>query len=262
MKLYTNGCSFTNGHQPFDELKFTQTYKDYSVETDLKKFAWPWVLGEHFDFTFNHGRYASGLDRTVRTTLQFINHLDEDEYDDWIFILQASQPHRKEYIHEEYEAYGQVAPPLAHQSLKDAWLQFRGPYSDEMDIRTYGEDPLSDLTMQFHLAWESDVSLRIHQLKNFLVLQEVLKSKGIKYLFTSMMRQDTNVKHNISRKSELMDNLMLYLDQDHVVESIELITEPYDKKTHYDECGHPNSNGHRVVAEYFKEELEKRNWLT
>lgn len=262
MKLYTNGCSFTNGHQPFDEHKITQTYKDYSIESDLKKFAWPWVLGEHFDFTFNHGRYASGLDRTVRTTLEFINHLDEDEYDDWIFILQASQPHRKEYIHEKYEAYGQVAPPLQHQSLKDAWLQYRGSYSDEMDIRTYGEDPLSDLTMEFHLAWEGDVSLRIHQLKNFLVLQEVLKSKGIKYLFTSMMRQDTNVKHNLSRKSELIDNLMLYLDHDNVVESIELITEPYDKKTHYDDCGHPNSNGHKIVAEYFKTELENRNWLT
>ena len=262
MKLYTNGCSFTNGHQPFDEHKFIQTYKDFSVETDLKKIAWPWVLGEHFDFTFNHGRYASGLDRTVRSTLQFINHLDEDEYDDWIFILQASQPHRKEYIPEEFELYGQVAPPMPHQTIKDSWLQFREPTNDEMLIKTYGEQPLSDLTMDFHIGWENDISLGIHQLKNLLVLQEILKSKGIKYLFTSMMRQDINVKHLAPRECELTDNLMLYLDNDNIVESIELITEPYKKNTHYDDCGHPNKWGHIVVAEYFKTELEKRNWLT
>ena len=55
---------------------------------------------------------------------------------------------------------------------------------------------------------------------------------------------------------------MLYLDNDNIVESIELITEPYKKNTHYDDCGHPNKWGHIVVAEYFKTELEKRNWLT
>lgn len=262
MKLYTNGCSFTNGHQPFDELKVDQTYKGYTAQTDLKKFAWPWVLGQEFDFTFNHGRYASGLDRTIRTTLQFLNHLEADEYDEWIFILQASQPHRKEYILEQYESYGQVAPPLGHQTINDAWLQFRGTENDEMLIKTYGEEPLSDLTMEFHLAWENDISLGIHQLKNLLVLQEILKSKGIKYLFTSMMRQDINVKHLASRESDFMDNLMQYLDHDNIVESIELITEPYDKQTHYDECGHPNQLGHKVVAEYFKTELENRNWLT
>ena len=128
-------------------------------------------------------------------------------------------------------------------------------------IKTYGEEPLSDLTMDFHYGWENDISLGIHQLKNFLVLQEVLKSKGIKYMFTSMMRQDINVKHLAPRDSELSDNLMLYLDQDNIVESIELITEPYNKNTHYDDCGHPNKWGHIVVAEYFKAELEKRNWL-
>ena len=81
-------------------------------------------------------------------------------------------------------------------------------------------------------------------------------------MFTSMMRQDINVKHLAPRECELTDNLMLYLDNDNIVESIELITEPYKKNTHYDDCGHPNKWGHIVVAEYFKTELEKRNWLT
>lgn len=262
MKLYTNGCSFTNGHQPFDELNITQTYNDFTLESDLKKFAWPWILGKEFDFTFNHGRYATGLDRIVRTTLQFINCLREDEYDDWIFILQASQPHRKEYIPEYRELYGQVAPPLSHQTIADAYLAVRKPENDEMMVKVYKEDPMTDLVMDFHVGWENKISLGIHQLKNLLVLERVLKSKGIKYLFTSMMREDLNVKHLNSRESELIDNLMSYLDQDHIVESIELITAPFNKATHYDNCGHPNKFGHERVAEYFKKELEKRNWLT
>ena len=65
MKLYTNGCSFTQGSFPFSHEFIEQSYNGYVYKSEKQEFVWPWLLGEHFEFTFNHGKMSTGFDRSL-----------------------------------------------------------------------------------------------------------------------------------------------------------------------------------------------------
>ena len=92
MKLYTNGCSFTQGSIPFEKLEHTQVYNDYEYTTCYDSTLWPWQLRDNFEFVFNHARYGTGADRLLRTTIDFLSKLEDTELHDWIFVLQVSKP--------------------------------------------------------------------------------------------------------------------------------------------------------------------------
>lgn len=272
MKLYTNGCSFTQGHHPYEDNNFTQSYNGLEYTSFYRSDIWPWQLGVNFEYTFNHGRQATGLDRTIRTTLQFIDCLDDNELEDWIFILQASQYHRKEHLTWESgeELYGQVHPEFNHIPTG---IEYRSPYTDDIWVCNRGVDSLSDIAIDYSILWESDVSLATHQLKSLILIQNILKQKNIKYIITGMMRQDLNVKHTFTRpgragelefhkESPLITNLEQHLDTNNIIKSIEEITFDLEHNEYYDPCGHLNSKGQTFLSNYIKAELENRNWLT
>ena len=263
LKLYTNGCSFTHGTVPFveDDHEYDQMYNGYKYTAGYDGTQWPWLLSQKFDFVFNHARYGTGVDRLVRTTFDFLNHIEPAEYNDWVFVLQLSQPHRREYTSGETERFGQVYPSFSDPT--SFVMEYRYTDTDWCDIVDYGKSRESDSAMDFHAMWENDISLRLNQIKNIFVLQSVLEARKIKYLITSMMRTDKDFVYDYdhARQSDTIASFDKLIDRTNFVESVEIAMLSYGRSV-YKEDGHLNDQGNRIFANYITQEMEKRNWLT
>lgn len=260
MKLYTNGCSFTHGSIPFEKLEYTQVYDDYEYTTSYDSTLWPWQLSDEFDLVFNHSRYGSGTDRIVRTTLDFLSKLEEEDLQNWIFVLQLSQNHRREYVCLDEEKFGQVYPSL-HNDNKFC-IEFRFPDTDATELVEYNTKNNYDILMDYHAIWENDISLSLHQLKNIYTIQNILEKRNVKYLITGMCNKDLYFydKQDAVRYSDSLGNLEQLLDRSCILNSIEKMTKGID--AYYKEDGHLSAEGNKFFASYIKEEMENRNWLT
>jgi hypothetical protein len=254
MKLYTNGCSFTHGHLPYDILDHCHTYNDYTYTADVRNIAWPWLLSNDFEHTFNHAKAGTGLDRTLRSTLDFVEHLDPCEYNEWIFIIQASQAHRVEYLFPDFdnEVYGQ----FHHTDTVNMVV-------DDPNITSNISCNLQ-VPKDFHYEWQTDMSFEINQIKNILVLQSIFKNMGLTYLFTGMMNRDIRPSNFTKTQTKLLNNLEAQIDTDYTILAMNEILQQYDAADVMlkEDCGHPNLRGNTIIADYIKTELEKRNWLT
>ena len=201
---------------------------------------------------------ATGLDRTLRSTLDFVEYLDPAEYNDWIFVIQVSDQQRVEYLcpTQTGEFYGQV---LGHSSTG---LMI----NSDTDISGNVPPPIIEsdtkIVRDYHLLWQTDRSLEIHQAKNMVILQSVLKSKGIRYLFTAMNNTNMFGSEVIQSHSKLLDNLEFQLDTDHIISSIEEMLEEFSPDQVILQDGHPNEFGNTIIADYIYHELEKRHWLS
>lgn len=266
MKLYTNGCSFTQGTYPFThEENICQTYNGYEYNAEKQDFVWPWVLGKHFDFVFNHGKMATGFDRVVRTTLEFIECLDPKEYDEWIFVLEPTMPERKEYIYDDGKI-GQVSLPL---SPEQDTVVFFHTHDHDLDFihQLSFEDVPSKALLEYHLLFQNPNSLRYDQYRNLLLLQGVLQSKGIKYLYCPLMTYNAILTHP-QDNIDCINGLVNMLDSERIITSMTRILnggpgpDTFDTRHYIPNDNHPNEIGNQLIADYMKKEMEKRNWLT
>lgn len=260
MKLYTNGCSFTQGSIPFEKLEHTQVYNDYEYTTSYDSTLWPWQLRDNFELVFNHARYGTGADRLLRTTIDFLSKLDDTDLHDWIFVLQLSKPNRREYICLAEEKFGQVYPSLVNDNK--FCVEYRFTNTDWSEVVEYNTDDHSDVIMDYHAMWENNISLSVNQIKNIFALQNILERRNIKYLITGMSNMDLTFydQHDTIRYSDTLTQFEQMLDRKNIINSIEKMTKGID--AYYKEDGHLSSEGNKFFANYIKEELEKRNWLT
>jgi hypothetical protein len=260
MKLYTNGCSFTHGSMPFEKVGHTQVYNNYEYTTSYDSTLWPWLLSDNFEFVFNHARYGTGTDRLLRTTIDFLSKLDDQEMHDWIFVLQVSKVNRREYICLEEEKFGQVYPSLENDDK--FCIEYRFTDIDCPEVVEYNTDSLSDVVMDYHAMWENNISLSVNQIKNILALQNILDRRNIKYLITGMSNMDLTFydMHDTVRYSDMLAQFEQMLDRKNIINSIERMTKGTDE--YYKEDGHLSTQGNKFFANYIKEEMEKRNWLT
>lgn len=267
MKLYTNGCSFTQGTIPFTSdtngEKICQHYNGYEFIAEKQDFVWPWFLGKHFDFVFNHGKMATGFDRVVRTTLEFIECLDPKEYNEWIFIIEPTMCERKEYIYDDGKI-GQVCLPERPEHDTVVFFHTRDHDIDYINQLSF-EDLTTKALIEYHMWFQNPNSLRYDQYKNLLMLQGVFKSKGIKYLYCPLMTHNTMITHpedNIDCINLLVNNI----DRDSILTSMTTLLnggeEGFESKYYIEDDNHPNALGNQMIADYIKAELEKRNWLT
>lgn len=270
MKLYTNGCSFTQGTIPFTQDRTgpwtdglpCQSYNGYEYYAEIQDFVWPWVLGKNFDFVFNHGKMATGFDRVVRTTLEFIECLDPKEYHEWIFIIEPTMPERKEYLYDDGKI-GQVSLPVGPD---DPTVVFFHTYEHDIDYNEQlnQEDIPTKALIEYHALFQNQNSFRYDHYKNLLLLQEILKSKGIKYLYCPLQTGNTlitNPEDNIDCINLLVNNI----DGDRITTSMTRLLnggrDRFEIKHYLPNDGHPNELGNQLIADYLKTELEKRNWL-
>lgn len=274
MKLYTNGCSFTQGTYPFthpgnppyEDLP-CQRYNDYTYFAEQQDFVWPWILGKDFDLVFNHGKMSTGFDRTVRTTLEFLESLDPKEYHEWIFIIQPSLPERKEYIYDNGKI-GQVCLPHPSDPYPPTVMFHTHNHNLDFLNELSFEDEESKALINYHMLFQNPSSLRYDQYKNILMLQQILKSKGIKYLYCPLQTGNCNI-NNQNDNIDCINLLVNNIDSDTIIPSMSLMlteetghVEKVPSKYFLPNDNHPNALGNKVIAEHIKTELEKRNWLT
>jgi hypothetical protein len=266
LKLYTNGCSYTQGTMPFSHDMVEQSYNGYKYFAEKQDFVWPWQLSAHFEFTFNHGRAATGVDRLLRTTLEFIEHLDPAEYSEWIFILEPSSELRKEYIFENGDI-GQIKLPEKDSADTTIFFHTKHHDLDFLNAQNYNDDdldPSSKALLEYHLLFQNSNSFRSSQLKNLLLLQSILNEKGIRYLFVPM--QTLNADSNPEDCHTFLNYIIKYLDTDNIITSM---TRQLNEQTDADHAdlflpddSHPNWLGNKIITENILHEMEKRNWLT
>jgi len=261
MNLYTNGCSFTVGHNHTGQKKAYQAY-DYTYDLEecsdsLDPIVWPYQLEQHFRQVFNHAKSATGVGRLCRTTLEFLAHIPVEEMSEWIIILQLSQPGRMEFLVDQglvLSTQGGVEGVNVSSAIEhDDQISVPDPV-----IRTYKQHSVQRVYSQIS-AHLSDNQQFLEQFKNLYILVSELEKKGLKYLITGMdpLCYGRGGNPLIPHVRNLWDRI-----PDHnIVLTMTEILKPHDWHHVYDPCGHPNELGHQYVANYILHELKTRGYL-
>lgn len=262
MNLYTNGCSFTHGHDPGYDADGTYTllkYNDFEFPVRYKiNFAWPWRLSHLFDNVFNHALGGSGPHRMVRTTINFVEYLRNsgEDLSQWIFALQISQSQRLELLHtsDEWISYfslhGEHPYSLAYELPDQARYDFCEKHDDiESDVW------LHDYLTKHAVMALNDEEVLNRTLNEILQIVFYMEAHGLKYLITGMVdenhKPDSIVTDSVHNK-QLLDAIPTHNFIDSIVSKIDEKRLP---------CGHPDATGHGKFSSYLESEILKRGWL-
>jgi len=282
MKLYTNGCSFTHGTNPLpeDEKNHDITYKNFTYCSPWRqRTVWPEKISPLFSVLFNHAMAGTGVDRLVRTTMQFVEHLKsiDDDISDWMFILQVSQPARKEIIHKSgylsrihYIDPDQMEGYHAYDLAYDVIHTKQGtPELDAENDRIISEmesmrkdEAYKRGVVNYSLLVENDYELLNRHFKSLLLLVYYLEHNNINYLLTGMDPQCLKL-HYSSSGVESLDLMMNLLPYDKILIDMVSIFDPEGKFLNRvgPDDNHPNDKGHELFSRYIITELKKRNYL-
>lgn len=233
MKLFTNGCSFTHGHNLYKDLAPTWT--------------WPFKMSVEFDEVVNYAWFGGSNTRIVRTTLDYFNKVDVGN--EWIAVIQWTDPHsRTELYDEETDTFIGfcLGAPSAILGLPDhkKFVDFPPQFDIMIDrYKNYG--------LLFNTTKQNEINL-IHQQ---LLLADFLRSKNIKFLYTSMsysgfIPHDHNYPlAKLLPRSNIIDPISKHVSllQPDLIESLTDL--------------HPNKDGHQVIANYITQELQARQYI-
>ena len=290
MKLYTNGCSFTHGADYYSQDPLPQTYGDFTYTHFIDKTVWPWLLPSYSDkinFVFNHGAGGTGHTRLVRSTLDFLSHLDENDIKDWIFVLQFSQPERIDFVDSDIPdmAY-QVLPYLQETRARNEitcaegvedWFYFCAPLHKngryfKGDYEDWYHDPNRRMKLKSYLDYYylglGNEQLLQSQLKECMLLCSILDKAKVKYIITDMgmttYQRFDFFDESCPKTWNDRHNLVNWLDRDNMVKGIAEILPYVDSNdiSNYSDSNHPTPNANHDIAKYLLHEMEKRNWLT
>jgi hypothetical protein len=275
MNLYAVGCSFTHGHGVLPGPSNKCLHKDFMVNTYGKfDYAWPWQLQPYFDTVINDAYQGAGNDYVLRRTVRMLAHLQPAELADWIFVIQITQPQRKEFLDGSENMFYK---PLYH--TLDSYQEL--DFSDTLcfkDCAVYAQHEECNKTTQtldhtqkhfasgfYYNCWD-DEYMMYEQLKDLLLLTEVLERRHCKYLITGMSAMYYKLEpiaFNYNINNSYTHNYMQLLDTANHVECFSEILLAVDPKqvSHVSACKHPNKQGHKVIADYILDEIKQRGWL-
>lgn len=285
MKLYANGCSFTQGHSILnpDCPRNPVDYKnnDYSYHAFYTHdITWPHQLSTEFEYMFNHALGGSGIMRMVRTTLEFLASVPDNEVDDWVIVLQASCYNRFEVVGGESGDYfmsvnlshDRDAP---HQPGKDVVEVYTNDPHETMmkdpehiKLSTSNAEIKQVLTDYVNFA-RPEKQMLYTQLKELYIVVNELERRNFKYLITGMhtdfydVRAFLTGKSNNNIKSSASLNVAKLIPVHNFIDGIEVINSDklYRHSDIHDTCGHPNKIGHKLIADYILDEINKRGYL-
>lgn len=254
--LYVNGCSHTYGHKDFLPGPGLISYEHNNlVYKSLKSSTvWPSYLEGKFNKLFNHAAGGSGNSRLVRTTLDFLNNLTDNEIKDWIVILQFSYPTRHEYINDigvpvklgYYIDEGNNTPVFNPEFNYDNTL-----YDDANNFTIKDIDKEQAIMLsKFKIALSSSLYERYEYMLNIVTITNILKSRNINYLFSTVTPNDSNFDNNTIIKS-----LKQHIDMS------KNITSPIHIEGEMDPCWHSGTQMNKDYAEYIMQELQHRGML-
>jgi len=284
MKVYTNGCSFTHGADYCSEETIPQTYGEYTYTHFIDETVWPWLFtsySDNIDFVFNHGCGGTGHNRLFRSTMEFLSHLDKNDIEDWIFVLQFSQPQRVDFTDPDIPDMSyQITPHLNEARANNEivcddgvedWFYFTVPFYQNAryfkgDYEDWYHDPKRRMRLKSYLDYYylglGQEQMILSQLKECMLLCSILDKANVKYIITDM-GSITHSKYDYfdpdNKTWNDRHNLVNWLDRDNIVEGI---CDMLPDRSCYSESMHPTPDGNHIIAKYLLQEMEKRNWLT
>lgn len=257
-KLFAAGCSFTHGHwdevMKFSGTYLTQQYGEYSIDRyNYGKSSWPWKLQHRFDTVINAGLAGGSQEAITRNALRFLDHV-KHELDDWVFVIQCTAPERTEYL----DSYGGHTwqticlvkdPDTDRLGLPSTWEYNPSiPY----DYLVQVTDPVSQLHRFF---------------TSLLLLISVLDQHGVKYVVTGMSAHypdrllQMGYGDTVDADNQTIANL---INTEHFIESVDtppVLNTKDASPQWYDQCGHPNMDGHSVIARYVYSKLTEKGYV-
>lgn len=234
MNLYINGCSFSSG---------TQKVSENSSDT----INWGLYLQDNFENIINKSIEGGSNHRLFRQATDFINNTDN--LDDWIFVLQLTNPERTEFFLEKYGAWIGV--------MKDLHFTEDRILHENKDVVSEVENFFQRLIMPtvfMTRTLDQGIFETYNMLNTFIGL---CKHKNIKFLITGMSNKCMpNVFKESGTDGEPFNGLDFpVFDKSNFVMPVSNIT--FNHKISEDDR-HPNKEGHIIFARYILNEIEKR----
>ena len=257
--LYVNGCSHTYGHKDFLLGPLTcYKHNDLIYEAFKSTTVWSSYIEGNFNKMFNHAMGGTGNSRLVRTTLDFLNNLKEDEVNDWIVILQFSYSNRYEYINDA------GIPVKLGFYIDDQGGEIVYEPEFNYDNTLYGIDNNFTITdkdketavmlSKFKIALTSSVYERYEYFMNIVTITNILKSRNINYLFSTVDAIDC-------LNFEKFDNNSIIKSVKQYIDMSKNITSPIHIPGERDPCLHAGTKMNKDYADYIMQQLEHRGML-
>jgi len=275
MKVYTNGCSFSHGTQPDYPYNYTYEYNGFTyVSPSRQRSVWTEQLGKLYDVHFNHARSGTGSDRLARTTISFIQHLvdTQDDFSDWVFVLQASQPARKEILFNSGH-FGRIhyvddpTSPVPHMfdyayDIKHLLEEDADNHIEDMNDQLRQNQSFMTGVKNYTLIVEEDEEIKLRHIKNLLLIVNMLERYNIKYVFTGM--DQSCIWHDgLNLETDITKNLIKLIPEDNIVlDIVSVIDNKLEGKNRVSrEDSHPNAYGHTLFSRYIFNELKERKYI-
>ena len=234
MKLFANGCSFTQGH------------KDWGDNDAPTPWAWPGAMSHMFDETVNLGWSGGSNERILRTTLDFFDKIKDKS--EWVAVVQWTDCYsRHELYDEETDTYfgymaGNELAPVLDKSANRKFINI--PAHINRAVELYHKTSFT----------KSRYSMQVRLLEQQFMLSEYFKKNNIKFLFTGM-------SYSSMVEKDLTHPLMRYLPHENILLPFSYMINDQVHLRESDNDFHPNKAGHQVLANYITNELKARNYL-
>lgn len=273
MILYTNGCSFTQGH------------KDHALELaedgihKIKKdapWAWPRKLEDYFDTVVNEGWCGGSNDRIFRRTLEYA--IKQDNLDEHIFILQLTNVYRSEWYSEDDNCWIGIINEL---------LMFDDKSWNDPTIDKKHYDKLSNGRRELEYLQLTQNKKYLEFFMRLVAFDVAMKKLNAKVFYTSLsISNNPEILHKFLK--EYIQKPIEYLQNKNLNKLYPAGLSSEDAKVHFNildcmsnlefQCfqpmsavcknltesntdQHPNSEGHTVFARYIINELRSREIL-
>ena len=284
MKLIANGCSFTAGvPQDKDNSKIEEKFYDiegFHCYTRVNGTAWPFQVQGPTEI-YNLALGGAGNQRILRTTLALLDKVSQDFIDDSVFVIQWSSIFRRENwcnngIQWEMHDYtSDTAAAVTPYTVTETHVHDKF-FNMQNDTKTKQPDVMEAWANYKFAGITLDQSL-YESLVAITALTQALQSKNARFLYSALQWNNLGLNNDFYA-SPMPDDwepnpyhkaLYNLLPEDDSIKSLaeylwrlEPDLRGNQRKFYIRNDGHPNDEGNRLFANYVREELEKRNWLT
>lgn len=233
--LFTNGCSWTYGGG-LDNL--------YDDETLRNEITWPAQLKTlmNFDRHVNLAEGCGSNQRIIRTTLEWIWQQTPKTLQNTTAVIQWTEPSR-------YEYYYPKDMNNSFESLPDRWARVKvGTVISKTELKDRSSYEEMFIDSQKRYENYTDIEGLYQHITHCESLASIFKSYGIKYYYWSYCATHGNMPPPYKR---------FFMDRYNWLESSGRHDWKYERISEKDH--HPSTLGHKQLAEYIKETIEKWN---
>ncbi len=230
--LFTNGCSWTYGGG---------LDKDFPSESELAKRVWPYHLQLSMGFD-DHVNLASGCgsnQRTVRTTIEWLNKQDKEVLKNTVAVIQWTEWSRYEYY------VPKTNKPFDNEPERWALCKI-GNCISKAETSTDYVNKRNNMRFETYSTLEGYYT----HLMQCETLASMFKKFGVKYYYWNFVTPMFTLPDDL--KSLLLDNY-------NWLEPNGRHTWIYDR---LDNDPHPSLNGHIQLAEYIKNAITGLKYYT